>query len=253
MDNFKLYAEYYDLLYRDKDYSGEASYVDKLIRSLDPNAKTIFSLGCGTGRYEVEFARLGYQVTGIDVSREMVELAQKQSISEGCHFAVGDICTYRAGNTYDAVISLFHVMDYQTTNANLAAAFETAAVHLNQGGVFVFDFWYGPAVLSDPPTIRVRRLNDNVLNITRIAEPVMHHDRNVVEVNYEIQMQSKQADCFETIRETHSMRYLFLPEIAQYASCAGLDLRAVYAWMKETDLDNGSWYGVAVCGLSPQC
>ena len=39
--------------------------------------------------------------------------------------------------------------------------FKTAAKHLKQNGVFIFDFWYGPGVLTDPPALRQKRLENN--------------------------------------------------------------------------------------------
>ena len=77
-------------------------------------------------------------------------------------------------------------MSYQTENADLAAAFATAAEHLAPGGIFIFDCWYGPGVLTDPPTTRVRRLHGDGIEVTRIAEPVNHYDRNRVDVHYEV-------------------------------------------------------------------
>ena len=51
MSQFGLYSKYYNLLYADKDYAGEARYVDSIIRRHTPRAATMLELGCGTGRY----------------------------------------------------------------------------------------------------------------------------------------------------------------------------------------------------------
>ena len=50
----------------------------------------------------------------------------------------------------------------------------TAAKHLKPNGVFIFDFWYGPGVLTDPPVVRLKRLENEEIEVLRIAEPVMH-------------------------------------------------------------------------------
>ena len=57
----------------------------------------------------------------------------------------------RLAGTFDAVIALFHVVSYQTTEHDLRATFATAARHLNPGGVLLFDVWHGPAVLAQQP------------------------------------------------------------------------------------------------------
>ena len=56
---FDAYAQYYDLLYCDKDYSAEAEYVALLIRRYAPEARRILELGCGTGETSVALARSG--------------------------------------------------------------------------------------------------------------------------------------------------------------------------------------------------
>ncbi len=85
--------------------------------------------------------------------------------------------------------------------------------HLKPGGIFIFDVWYGPAVLSDRPSVRVKRLEDNQIAITRIAEPVMYPNDNLVDVNYQVFIQDKSNGEVEELKETHRMRYLFKPEV----------------------------------------
>jgi len=151
----------------------------------------------------------------------------------------------RTGQTYDAVISLFHVMSYQTTNSDLVAAFETAAIHLRRQGLFLFDFWYGPAVLSQKPEVRVKRLEDKDIKVTRIAEPTMHVNENVVDVNYCVLMEVKATGLVEEVRETHRMRYLFVPEVAHFAEPGKWASVETCAWMGQGKLDGEEWSGFA--------
>lgn len=246
---FDTYARYYDLLYRDKDYAGESEYVAAHIREQVPQAKRILELGCGTGAHAEHLARMGYTVHGVDISEAMLTRAEARKaalppeVAARLSFGLGDARTVRTGKTYDVVISLFHVMSYQTTNADLEAAFETAAVHMQPGGLFLFDFWYGPAVLTQKPEVRVKRLEDEEIKVTRIAEPVMHVNENVVDVNYTVFIEVKASTTVEQVREKHRMRYLFLPELKCY--CAGKFTESVsYAWMTYDPLTLNAWGGL---------
>ena len=58
-----------------------------------------------------------------------------------------------------------------STNADLLAAFATAREHLNPGGVFIFDCWYGPAVLAERPSVRIKRMEDGATSITENTIP----------------------------------------------------------------------------------
>lgn len=236
MPVFGAYSRYYNLLYKDKDYPGETEYVHSLIRKHHPGAKSILDLGCGTGRHDLLLAGMGYEVTGVDQSEEMLTVANSQlgplnPQSSTLNFTRGDIRAVRLDKTFDVVISLFHVMSYQVTNADLREAFATARVHLKPGGIFIFDCWYGPAVLTDRPKVRVKRLEDEAIAVTRIAEPVMQPDGNLVEVNYQVFIRDKANGGVEEVRETHRMRYLFLPEIELCSVESGLDLMECAEWM----------------------
>jgi SAM-dependent methyltransferase len=249
---FDKYARYYDLLYKEKDYSGEGQYVhERLMRYLKAPSY-LLELGCGTGRHALEFARLGWQVKGYDVSAEMVEGAQRraglasETLREKVDFDVGDIRSLRDPELYDAAISLFHVMSYQVTNRDLADAIATAALHLKSGGVFLFDFWFGPAVLSDPPVTRVKRLQDKLTNIVRIAEPEVDYSSNCVTVNYEITVEDRATSSVERINEKHRMRYLFLPELEFLLNNQGMELLETGAWMSTAPAGKGMWYSWAL-------
>jgi prepilin-type N-terminal cleavage/methylation domain-containing protein len=253
MKVFEHYARYYDLLYRDKDYAAESRFVHGLVQAHAPRAALLFELGCGTGRHALEFARLGYRVAGIDRSAEMVELAAALYTSQPAEIAarlqakIGDVRSHREGGEFDAVVSLFHVINYQTSADDLTAMMATAAAHLRSGGVFLFDFWYGPAVLTDPPRVRVRRLQDKVIDVTRIAEPELQANENRVDVHYRVLVREPKTGVGTEIRETHGMRYLFLPEIEALLAGAGFTLQATGAWPHpDRPLGMHTWYGWAL-------
>lgn len=245
---FNAYASYYDLLYRDKDYSAEAEYVASHIHGCAPQAKRILELGCGTGAHAEHLARMGFTVHGVDMSGEMLIRAEARraalpaEVSARLSFSLGDVRTVRTGQTYDVVISLFHVMSYQITNSDLMATYETAAIHLSKGGLFLFDYWYGPAVLTQKPEVRVRRLENKEIKVTRIAEPVMHVNDNVVDVNYTVFIEMGQTGRVEQINETHRMRYLFLPEMLCYGAGKFQELGS-HAWMTNHPLNADTWGG----------
>ncbi len=248
---FDAYARYYDLLYRDKDYGGETEYVASCIREHAPQAKRILELGCGTGAHAEHLARMGYTVHGVDLSEAMLADAEARKarlpaeVGGLLSFGLGDVRTVRTGETYDAVISLFHVMSYQTANSDLEAAFETASVHLPKGSLFLFDFWYGPAVLTQKPEVRIKRLEDDEIKVTRIAEPVMRVNDNLVEVNYTVFVELKATGETESVQETHRMRYLFLPELIRYRT-GTFEERATKAWMSNESLNTDSWSGIQI-------
>jgi SAM-dependent methyltransferase len=250
MSVFGAYSRYYDLLYKDKDYAGEAEYIRQLVNAHHPRAKTLLDLGCGTGKHALLLAQAGYRVTGVDLSEEMLAAA-RASTATGVmpRFLQGDVRSVRIEEKFDVVVSLFHVMSYQRTNQDLKAAFETARQHLAPGGLFIFDCWYGPAVLTERPEVRIRRLADERVSVTRLAEPVLHPNQNLVDVNYHVLIKDQQSGAFEELRETHTMRYLFSPEVELLLEATGFRLVKAEEFMTGQTLGTRSWTAVFVATL----
>ncbi len=247
MSVFSKYAHYYDLLYRDKDYAAEGAYIHRLILKFAPETRSILELGCGTGIHAGILAAHGYQVHGVDQSAEMLGAASKRAaqlsrdLASRLSFSPGDIRTVRVGRKFDAVISLFHVMSYQTTQDDLMASFATAKSHLTPGGIFIFDCWYGPAVISQQPEVRVKRLEDEQIEVTRIAEPVLHPAEQIVDVHYQVFIRNKADHAIEELRETHRMRYLFDYEIDSLLAQQGLALLDRSEWLSGNVPGDDTW------------
>lgn len=247
MSVFGKYSRYYDLLYKDKDYAGETAFVAGLIERYKPGARSLLELGCGSGIHASLFAEKSYSVDGIDFSQDMLDAAQARlkelpaAIAKRLRFSHGDVRTARLGKKFDCVLSLFHVVSYQPTNADLKATFATAREHMQPGGIFLFDCWYGPAVLTDPPGMRIKRMQDEVIEVTRLAEPVLHPNECLVDVNYHVFIRDRASGAVDEVRETHRMRYLFRPEIELLAESAGMKIEHACEWMTGRAPGSNTW------------
>jgi SAM-dependent methyltransferase len=247
---FNSYSQYYDLLYKDKDYEAETAYIINLIEKYSSGAKTILEFGCGTGIHGNLLAKKGYNVHGIEISSNMIQRAKVKEIeSEKGYFKsiAGDIRKTKLDRSFDVILSLFHVISYQTTNEDLGSTFENAACHLEQDGVFIFDVWYGPAVISIKPTVRVKTINDMGIKLTRIAEPVLYEDKNIVDVNYTLFIENVADNSFQKINETHTMRYFTTPEIMLFLNQYGFELLHSEEWLTGNMPSINTW-GVCYIG-----
>lgn len=247
MSVFAAYSRYYDLLYRDRDYAGEARYVVDLVNRHAPGAKTAIELGCGSGGHARELATLGLRVHGVDKNAGMLEVAEAKldsvepEVRARMRFTQGDARSVRLGMKADAVISLFHLMSSQSSNADLTAAFATAREHVATGGLFIFDCWYGPAVVIERPSVTLKRLEDVAVSITRIAEPTMDWAQNIVDVNYTVLVYDRKTATVETLRETQRMRYLFRPEVELLLAANGMSLVTAHEWLTDRAPGPHSW------------
>lgn len=234
---FDAYSRYYDLLYREKDYAAEVNYVAGLLRAQDTGAD-LLEFGCGTGKHGRLLAERGYRVLGIERSPEMVARATQ---TEGFSCIEGDVCSMQLGRTFDAVLSLFHVVSYQTSNMSACAIFDRAAEHLRTGGVFIFDVWYTPAVYAQRPLPRVKRLSDERVQIIRVAEPRSFPNDNRVDVHYSVVIKDVATSQVQEISEVHPMRHFSLPELDLLGARSGLERVAAEEFLSGRPPGDETW------------
>jgi SAM-dependent methyltransferase len=244
---FAAYSEYYDLLYQDKDYEIEANYVDSLLRVHAIRGRSVLELGSGTGKHGKLIASSGYQVHGIEQSKDMLA-----RVAQGDGFTVeeGDICKTNLFRKFDAAIALFHVVSYQISNQSILELLQRTKDHLNEGGLFLFDVWYSPAVYKQRPMVRVKRVSTSDIEIMRIAEPVIFHNENRVDVQYTIFVKNLKTNMLQKFSELHSMRHFSLPEIKMLASMTGFEFLEAKEFLTAADPSDATW---GVCVVLRRC
>jgi SAM-dependent methyltransferase len=133
----RIYSElapWFHLLTHPASYTDEAAYyADVIDASSSRRAQTLLELGAGGGNNASHLKRR-FACTLTDLSSEMLE--QSLTINPQCEHVRGDMRTLRLGRTFDAVLVHDAVM-HMTSEADLRAAIETAAIHARAGGVVV--------------------------------------------------------------------------------------------------------------------
>jgi len=132
-------ARYYDLVHQGLvDYRAEAERMHELF---GPHlVRRILDLACGTGSHLLELARLGYQCVGTDLSPEMIEVAREKADGLGvkADFYLGDMCNYRLGQTFDAVLGLY-AFTTLIDDDDFFTGLINARKALREGGLFYFN------------------------------------------------------------------------------------------------------------------
>jgi SAM-dependent methyltransferase len=228
------YAAAYDALYRDKDYEAECDLLEELFGCYGPRAvESVLDLGCGTGRHAVALLRRGYEVVGVDRSAAMVAEARARAATANAAFHVGDVRDADLGRRFDAVVMLFAVLGYQTTNADALAALRTVQRHLVDGGLALFDVWYGPAVLAQRPSARERTVGA----LRRRSSSRLDVSRQICSVAFELHRSGG-----DVVRETHDMRFFFPLELELLLDAAELELLRIGSFPDfERDPDETTW------------
>lgn len=215
------YANAYDALYHDKDYSAECDLLEQVFKRYGSSVKRVLDLGCGTGAHSVRLAERGYDVVGVDRSEDMLRQARLRTAT--ARFERADITRVDLGETFDAVVIMFAVLGYLTSNAEVRCALDAARRHLRPGGVLFADVWYGPAVLAERPSDRMKVIPTSTGKVIRAASGELDIRRNVCTVQYRMWRIEHQTVVGES-DERHEMRYFFEPELDMLVSAAGFEL-----------------------------
>lgn len=245
----KDYADFYDTVYNEKNYRLECHMLKSIFSEFAScMPRSILDLGCGTGGHSILFAEDGFDVVGIDSSESMLSIAREKSASlnRTTSFLCQDIAALELGKTFDVAICMFAVLCYQRTNKQLARTLEAVSKHLRKDALFVFDFWYGPAVLTIQPETRVKVFEKDGHRLIRIAEPRNNTREQLTEVSYHL-IETVQNLVTKDIQELHFMRYFFPLELEYFLEKAGLKLVHIGDWADyRHDVKSDTWNAIAI-------
>lgn len=143
---------YYHILYKDRDFEEAENFISLLLKELQlPARSKIIDLGCGKGRHSVFLNKAGYDVLGLDLSKESI-LHNKQfeihpengdrqpELKFAVHDMRDDIYPAVSSAKVDAVLNLFTSFGYFEDENDDRRVFRSVCNTLNEGGYFVLDF-----------------------------------------------------------------------------------------------------------------
>lgn len=178
---FSKTTAYYDKIYAWKDYCTEVEdLTDVIHENLRSEGKRLLDVACGTGRH-VEYLKQHFGVEGLDVSHEMLELAQQRNPDVPFHHA--DMVDFELGNKFDVVTCLFSSIGYVRTMENLIRAVNCMTQHLLPGGLLVIEPWLTPAVYQ-PGRVHANFVDEPDLKIARISTGRVEGRLSILDMHY---------------------------------------------------------------------
>lgn len=240
------YSSQYDHLYAEKDYRGECDLIEASVkRYAKKSTRTMLDIGCGTGNHSIELSSRGYQVTGVDLSQSMVDEAERKSASltpsQRPVWQCGDVRDFEIGRKFEVGIMMFAVVGYLTTNEDVLKGLRNIRRQLEQGAIFVCDFWYGPSVIATRPTDRVRVLETDVSRVIRAASTTLDIVQHTADVTFRLWILHGDKLVSEA-HETHHLRYFFPQEFMLLLHLSGFKLHSMSAFPSlERPLSDDTW------------
>ncbi len=134
------FAEVYDRL-QDADYEKFVDYYEKIFGELGVKPELVLDLACGTGNITIPMSKRGYDMIGLDLSCEMLNIARDKAFEEkqDILFLNQDMTEMELFGTVDAIVCALDGVNYVVDEKDLEKVFRLVRNYLNPGGVFIFD------------------------------------------------------------------------------------------------------------------
>jgi len=163
-------SKYYHILYKNRDEK-EAEIFLKNLSTLEffkKNSK-IIDIACGKGRHSLFLSELGYDVTGVDLSKNSIKHAQ-QFEKENLKFDVADMRETYKKNSFDISLNLFTSFGYFNNKEDDCLAIKAMSENLKNDGILIIDFLNSKKVISNLIKTEIKEINGVQFNISRKVE-----------------------------------------------------------------------------------
>ncbi|MDF0728560.1 class I SAM-dependent methyltransferase [Cytobacillus sp. S13-E01] len=141
--SYQQFAYLYDDLMRDIDYSQWITFIKEMLQKNEVNKEQlrVLDLACGTGELSVRLAKEGYDVTGIDLSEDMLSVAQAKAMSsnKSISFYQQNMAELAGHDPFDVIIIFCDSLNYLPSSEEVQQTFQRVFDQLVLGGLFMFD------------------------------------------------------------------------------------------------------------------
>lgn len=162
-------SPYYHILYKNRNEEEAQGFMDNITQYLNmPESGTILDLACGKGRHSIYLNKLGYRVTGVDLSEKSIGIANKSS-NETLQFITHDM-REPMNETYDAVFNLFTSFGYFDIYEDNIKTLKAIKDSINEFGFGVIDFFNSDFIIENLVAQETKEIDGITFNIKRFVE-----------------------------------------------------------------------------------
>ncbi len=222
MECYTEFAYLYDTFMEDVPYDKWADLLSCLIKQYGENTRTVLDLGCGTGTLTLKLSEMGFDVTGVDNSQDMLSVADSKAFEndKDILFINQDMRTLDLIEKQDCIVSVCDCINYLVLDEDVLDTFGSVKNCLNRDGLFIFDF---NTVYKYETVIGDTTIAENRGDCSFIWENFYSPDDHINE--YDVTFFKKVSDeedgLFKRFEETHIQRAYTLEEMKMFILKAG--------------------------------
>ena len=225
MDAYHELAASYDRLTTDVDYDATVAFYNEILRKEGLRPRTAVDLACGTGSVALLLARMGLEVTGVDMSEELLTVAFQKAMDNDLD--VRFICQRLEELTLprgvDLAVCALDSLDYITEPELCRQAIARVYKVLNPGGIFIFDVNTPEKLQAMDGQIFLDE-DDDVYCVWR-----GEFDKETNICSYGMDLFQREGDVWQRSFEEHREYAYSAQQLKQYLKDAGFTSIRVYA------------------------
>lgn len=236
MEAYTGFASVYDLFMDNIPYKDWCAYVTGLLKEHGISDGLLLDLGCGTGKLTRLLAAEGYDMIGVDLSEEMLEIALEHEMEDPKQilYLQQDMREFELYGTVRAIVSICDSMNYLEDYEDLVQVLRLANNYLDPKGIFIFDM---NTVYKYREQLGEQTIAENREESSFIWENFYDEEERINE--YDLTLFIKEGELFRKFEETHYQRCYSLDEVKEAAKEAGMDFVAAYdAFTRESVKDD---------------
>jgi SAM-dependent methyltransferase len=222
------------------------------------NCNNILELGCGTGRIAIPLAKEGFNVTGLDLSNEMLDVFKQKldkfddSVKNKIELIHGNMADFNLNKKFDFIIVPFRAFQCLTDDSDIENSINCIKNHLNNEGIFIVNV-FNPRIDAENWCCSVRiqweRLDENTGNyvIKKYSQDKIDAQNRIIYITFIYEVKHK-AGNISILEDKLKLKYHYEDNLQDIVEKAGLKVKEKFGWYDKTSIEETKRELIFVCG-----
>ena len=226
MEAYTSFAQVYDLFMDNVPYEEWCAYIAGILRDYGIEDGLVLELGCGTGSLTRALSGAGYDMIGVDYSKDMLEIAMDKQEGEDILYLLQDMREFELYGTVRAVVSICDSMNYILTYEDLVQVLRLVNNYLDPGGILIFDM---NTLYKYEEILGENTFAENRPEGSFIWENYFDEETGINEYDLTLFIRDQEeGDLYRKFEETHYQRAYRLSEVRRAVEEAGMEFLTSY-------------------------
>ncbi|MGF3103788.1 class I SAM-dependent DNA methyltransferase [Rossellomorea sp. DUT-2] len=226
--SYERFAYVYDYLMQDVPYDGWLEFVNKQAKAYSIQGESVLDIACGTGELSLRLVRDGYDVTGVDLSQDMLMVAQEKALEMNVKLNLfqQDMSKLDSLGEYDLITIFCDSLNYLEDEKDVENTFKSVYAHLKQDGLFLFDV-HSIYKMTQTFINQTFTLTDE--HVSYIWDCFPGEVPNSVEHELTFFVKDEETNQYERVEELHKQRTYPILTLTEWLKDAGFEVLNVSA------------------------